>query len=445
MMPAFIISIGDELTKGEIVNSNAAYIANEVSKRGINVSSILTLPDTFEIAIQYVNRFLTDEGIFIFTGGLGATQDDITRKIVSRVLKKNLCINRVKTEVLRKWYTTKGRKFTEADMMQASYPEGGRLLENGVGLAYGFYVKYGNQYIFSLPGVPKEMKYMFDNEVIPQLEKQFLNTQHYNHEILFFSDIAEYTLDHRLNEIISKYDGIQYGTRSSYGLIRVRVDSGEKDIEPCVCELIASLGDFFISRGEQNLENIIGDLLIKHNLTLSVAESCTAGLLSKVITDVPGSSRYYVGGIVAYSNDVKKNILKVSDKTLENFGAVSSQTAREMAEGAQKKLQSDITLSVTGIAGPDGGTEKKPVGTVFICLYKNGKTVKDHLQSRWLLPGLFEALKAKPKNTTTGKAGGFETAVKVERNIFSGDRESVRLRSVNKALFILYKFLREMK
>ncbi len=408
MIRALIISIGDELTKGETINTNAAYISIELVRRGIEISSILTLPDDYDTCVRYMEEFLKERGIYIITGGLGGTRDDITRSVICGVLKKNIYIDEKKAEKLKDWYLKRGREFTESDKLQASCPEGGRLLENGVGLACGFYIVDENRYIFALPGVPKEMKNMFEIEVIPLLAKENFFNSNLKSAILLFAGIAEYTLDKHLSEIILKYKGIHYGTRVNYGLIRVRVESRSSEIEPCIREITGSLDSYFINRDERKIEQVVGDLLIKNHLTLSTAESCTAGWLSKVITDVSGSSEHFKGGVVAYSNEVKKNVLGVMERTLDSYGAVSSRTAREMAVGARKLTGSDIGLSITGIAGPAGGTADKPAGTVFICLSCRGK---------------------KPETS---------------RNLFAGDRGTVRLRSVNKALFMLFKFLKRM-
>ncbi|MCK4803077.1 MAG: CinA family nicotinamide mononucleotide deamidase-related protein [Spirochaetes bacterium] len=408
MTRAFIISIGDELTKGETINTNAAYISIELVKRGIEVSSVLTLPDEYDTCVRYMGKILQERGIYIITGGLGGTRDDITRRVICGVLKKNVYIDGEKAKELKKWYLKRGREFTESDRLQASCPEGGRLLENGVGLAFGFFIVDEGRYIFALPGVPKEMKNMFENEVIPLLAKENFFNSNLQSSTLLFAGIAEYTLDKHLSEIILKYKGIHYGTRVSYGLIRVRVESRNNEIEPCIREITSLLDSYFINRDERKIEQVAGDLLIKNHLTLSTAESCTAGWLSKVITDVPGSSEYFKGGVVAYSNEVKEKMLGVKEKTLKSYGAVSSRTAGEMAGGARKLTGSDIGLSITGIAGPSGGTVDKPAGTVFICLSCKGQ---------------------KPETS---------------RNLFAGDRDTVRLRSVNKALFMLFKFLKGM-
>jgi nicotinamide-nucleotide amidase len=405
MENVYIISIGDELTKGETANTNAVYISGHLIDRGLNVSSIITLPDNYEIAVDTVERFIHQEGIYIFTGGLGATRDDITRKILGRVLKKRLVTETGSLDRLRMWYTQKGRQFRTADMFQAAYPEGGRLLDNAVGLAYGFYVKAENRRIFSLPGVPGEMTCMFDRQVIPLLEEESVFSSDYRSETILFGDIAEYVLDQKIEKIVSKYSGVRYGTRTQCGVIRVRVESDRVEITPCVDEIVETLKDRFICRGKQDLASLVGEKLLSRSFTLSVAESCTAGYLAKILTDVPGSSRYFIGGIVAYDNAVKGRLLGVSESTLSTYGAVSDQTAREMAFGAQRCFQSDIAVSITGIAGPEGGSTQKPVGTVYICVHEKGG------------------------------------AVTVEKNVFPGDRETVRVRSVNKALFMLFTHL----
>ena len=405
MSQAFIISIGDELNSGEILNTNAVYIADQLINRGIYVTSILTLPDEHDTAVRYIRRIINEDGVYIFTGGLGGTRDDITRGIISEVFDRELRIDREKAAKLKKWYTRKKRDFVEKDIMQASYPDGGRLLDNETGLAYGFFLKAGGKYIFSLPGVPKEMESMFNNEVIPILAAENRFSDNYRHVTMLFSGIGEYTLDRRIDPIISRYKDIKYGTRAGYGLIKVRVESIDIDIAPCVFEIEKSLNRYYISRDEKNIEQVVGEWLKKKHLSLSVAESCTAGLLSKVITDVPGSSGYFLGGVVSYSNEIKKRVLGVKEDTLKKYGAVSSEIAGEMARSVQERLGSDISLAVTGIAGPGGGSKEKPVGTVFVCLYKSGIDPV------------------------------------ISKNTFSGGRETVRMASVNKALFMLLKYL----
>jgi len=407
MHNVYIINIGSELTKGEVVNTNATYISQKLSNMGLNISYVIAVPDQYEIAIRHINKIVSDEGIYIFTGGLGGTQDDITRRIISKLLKRNLIIDIEKEKALEDWYHKNARSFDESDRMQASYPEGGYLLDNKIGLAYGFYLKDKEKYIFSLPGVPKEMIYMFDEEVLPIIKKEKLHNVKYKSEIITFYNIPEYILDKKLHKILSKYNGIQYGTRTNYGSIRVRIESENSDLKTCINEIKDKLNDYFVGLGERRIEEMIGDMLKNKKLTLSTAESCTAGLLSKVITDVPGSSEYFIGGVVSYSNNIKMNMLDVKKETLQRYGAVSSFTAKEMAIGVLNRMQSDIALSITGVAGPSGGTEEKKVGTVYICLcFKNKKPI-------------------------------------VNKNHFNGVRDSIRLRSVNAALFMLYSFLRK--
>ncbi|UCB45605.1 MAG: CinA family nicotinamide mononucleotide deamidase-related protein [Spirochaetota bacterium] len=402
---AHIISIGHELTHGEILNTNALHISRELTQRGIEVQEILTIPDEYESAVVSIQRILKTSGIFIFTGGLGGTRDDITRKIISRVLNKKLCIDEKGKHRLTEWYEKRGRKYDKRDLMQASYPEGGRLLENRNGLAYGFLYRDDEKMIFSLPGVPDEMKWMFDNEVIPYLEKESSFDSNYQSVLLTFAGIPEYVLDKKVQKVVSCFSGLSFGTRAGHGITKVRLESRKEDIGPCIEELKKVLGKHFISMGESRLEEVVGSLLVKRKLSFSVAESCTGGYVSKLITDISGSSRYFLGGVVAYSNVIKEGIIEVNEKTLKKYGAVSSKTAIEMAQGVQRRFGSDISLSVTGVAGPEGGTVSKPVGTVYICVYEKG-----------------------------GKPW-------VEKYVFPGDREIIRYRTVIQALFMLYTIL----
>jgi len=405
MYDVYIVNIGSELTKGEIANTNAAYISHELSKRGLVVRSILTCPDDFKHAVHSIESLLQQSGIFIFTGGLGGTKDDITRQIIAGALKKELVLDKQKVDALEQYYRERSRDFIDQDGMQASFPAGGMLLENEVGLAYGFYIREKDRYIFSLPGVPREMKVMFDTRVITIIEEEGLVNPNYCYEMIRFSDISEYTLDRKIDSILQEFPDLEYGTRASYGIIKVRVETSQGDLESAVQALIQELYPFYINRGKEELSNALGGILKKQNSTLATAESCTGGFLSKVITDIPGSSEYYRGGVVAYSNDLKSSLLSVSTDTLSRFGAVSRQTAAEMAEGAAEVSGSDLAVSTTGIAGPEGGTKQKPVGTVYI------------------------GLAAKGENTG------------VEEFHFRGDRDTIRMVSVNKALFMVFRHI----
>ncbi len=247
---------------------------------------------------------------------------------------------------------------------------------------------------------------MFDTQVMAVMEEEGLKNTNYAYEMIRFTDISEYTLDRKISAILRKFPGLEYGTRASYGIIRVRVESKQGNIEPAIQTLIRELRPFYINRGEEDLPFLVGRLLREQKRTLAVAESCTGGLLSKVITDIPGSSDYYRGGVVAYSNYLKKRLLSVSARTLSGHGAVSRQTAAEMAAGAAEIAGSDIAVSITGIAGPGGGTKEKPVGTVYI------------------------GLVAKEDGHT-----------EVDIYNFRGDRDTIRMMSVNKALFMVYRYI----
>lgn len=409
MIEAQIVTIGQELLRGDISNTNAVYLARELRKLGVYVKQIVTLPDSSQIAAGQLKQCMLEKGIVIITGGLGGTADDVTRTIVSDLLERELIVDKMGEAHLRKWYEGRGRIFEDADRVQAAYPRGGRLLPNSVGLAYGFYVQHEHRHIFSLPGVPAEMRGMFQDSVLSILKEMGLVRSENKHETLNFTHISEYTLDRIVNGIVNKYDGITYGTRANNGLIRIHFESCGGLLDECVSEVEREVPDNFVYRGDKNLEEAVGSILQTQSQTLSVAESCTGGFLSKVLTDIPGSSKYFLGGVVAYSNEIKRQLLGVQKKTLEEYGAVSENTAVEMATGAMDRFSSSVALSVTGIAGPEGGTESKPVGTVFIC------------------------------------AAGKDGYLQVERGQYMGDRDTIRKRSVNKALSMMMLYLREQQ
>jgi nicotinamide-nucleotide amidase len=409
VIEAQIVTVGQELLRGEISNTNAVYIAQELRKRGSTVNLILTLPDSRQTAAEQLKRCMLKKGIVIMTGGLGGTADDVTRTIVSDMLKRELIVDDKGEAHLREWYRRRGRKFEESDRLQAAFPTGGRLLPNSVGLAYGFYVQHENRHIFSLPGVPAEMRAMFQDSVDSILEERGLVRRENEHETLNFINISEYTLDKTVHGIVQKYKGITYGTRASNGLIRILFESQEDPLAECLVMVEKEIPDNFVYRGERNLEEVVGSLFQTRKHTLSVAESCTGGLLAKVLTDIPGSSNYFLGGVVAYNNKIKHQMLNVQDETLTDYGAVSEKTAMEMATGVMMRFSSTIALSITGIAGPGGGTPDKPVGTVYIC------------------------------------AAGRDGFLQVERGQYIGDRDTIRRRSVNKALSMVILHLREQQ
>jgi nicotinamide-nucleotide amidase len=407
MHQAQIITIGHELLRGEIVNTNASHIARELRKLGILVSSVLVTPDSAEEASDLIGRMLIERGIVVLTGGLGGTRDDITRHIVARILGRRLVVDCQGEKALADFYRSRGRSFEEADRMQAAVPEGGELLPNSVGLAFGFYVKDGKRHIFSLPGVPGEMKSMFEESVVRRIREEGLEGTSYSYGVLNFIDIGEYTLDRIVREIVAKYPGVDYGTMSSDGLISIRLESLRGGLEEVLQEVESAAPENFIYRGEQRLAETVGNQLRERGCTISAAESCTGGLLSKLLTDVPGSSEYFLGSIVSYSNGVKHKMLGVDAHTLQCSGAVSENTAREMALGCLKRFSSDLSLSITGIAGPGGGSTSKPVGTVYICLAAEDGTLR------------------------------------VEKKKYLGNRDTIRKRSANKALSMLLRHHRE--
>jgi PncC family amidohydrolase len=256
---------------------------------------------------------------------------------------------------------------------------------------------------------------MLHDSVLPHIEgekhQKVEGSGKFMYETLTFFNISEYSLDRIVQGIVDRYQGIEYGTRASDGIVRVRLESRQGEMGACIREITAhtALQDHYLCTGEKKLEEVVGELLKEGGYTLSVAESCSGGLLAKLITDIPGSSAYFIGGVVAYSNEAKKALLGVSDKTLQRFGAVSKETAREMALGALERFSSDMAVAVTGVAGPGGGSPEKPVGTVFLCLADRDGSVRS------------------------------------EMNQHLGDRQTVRVRSANKALSMLFSHVNRIR
>jgi nicotinamide-nucleotide amidase len=406
-----IFNLGSELVTGETVNTNAAYIAHQLTRRGLRVRSVVAVPDDRELARRSIEQVLEEEGVFIFTGGLGGTRDDITRNVISSVLGRELAVDQERARLLEGYYRSRGRAFLEADLMQAACPEGGRLLENQAGMAYGFYLRDRSRYIFSIPGVPREMISMLDTQVLPILEMEGLFDPSCRSLSLLFGSVSEYALDREVAAVVENYPGVEYGTRAHYGLIRIRLEKRETDpradsLQTCARELQSALGDYLVCTGERSIAQVVGDELQARGMSLVCAESCTGGWLAKMITDVPGSSGWFQGGAVVYSNELKKRLLGVQAQVLEEHGAVSAPTAAQMAQGAVRALGGDIAVSITGIAGPGGGTEEKPVGTVFmgVCTREGDPETE-----------------------------GFQ---------HGSDRESIRLFSVNRTLIMLLRVLR---
>ncbi|MCK9525307.1 MAG: competence/damage-inducible protein A [Limnochordia bacterium] len=382
-MRAELIMVGTELLLGEIVDTNAAFLARNLADLGIDVYFKSTVGDNLERACGVLKEALKRSDLVILSGGLGPTDDDLTREIVATVTKSPL---REKGEVLadlEEWFAERYGPLSmpEHSRKQAQFPEGSEIIPNPVGTAPGFSLTKHDKQVIALPGVPQELKAMFMATVAPALTKQssgqVLVTRN-----LHFVGIGESSLEEILGDLLQNQTNPTLALYASGGTVRIRLavkaasqDDGYARMAPVESEIRLRTRDYLYGTDEQSLEAVVAKKLLDQQLTLALAESCTGGLIGHRLTNVPGSSGFLERGFVVYSNRAKVEELGVSEATLNAFGAVSEETAKEMAEGARRKARTDLGLAVTGIAGPGGGTESKPVGLVYISLASAGDTI----------------------------------------------------------------------
>jgi len=370
---AAILSTGDELTTGKVVDTNSAFIADRLFSMGIKAAAVLKVGDDRE-ALLWAMREAADLGeIIIGTGGLGPTEDDLTSEVVAEFLGCPLVQNEEIAAALRKRFEARRIPWTANNLKQALFPQGAEILPNPVGTAPGFRVSFGeNKTLSWLSGVPQEMTAMFDQTVMP-----WIVAMRGGQDQIFSQAFKVYGLtESKLDDLVKPIElepGIKLSFRAHYPDLTLRVtvagasEEQRRFIETCK-RIRLILGSHIYAEGDTTLEQRVGQLLSERHRTLALAESCTGGLISHRITGIAGSSAYYLGGVTSYANDVKVKLLGVTPATLEKYGAVSQETALEMSHGIRERIGADFGLSVTGIAGPGGGTPEKPVGTVWISI-----------------------------------------------------------------------------
>jgi len=382
-MNAEIITIGDEILIGQVIDTNSAYLAAELNKLGISVIQITSVPDKRESIIKAFDDATTRADLIITTGGLGPTSDDITKYTLADYFESKLVIVPSVLEKIRSLLASRGVVMNERNIKQAELPDNCELLHNSAGTAQGMWFKKDGRDFISLPGVPFEMKAIYREEMEPKLRQRFILPA-IQHITVLTHGVPESEMANRIHDWESGLpENIKLAYLPSPGLLRLRItgrttgDAGELKaiMEKEVEKLKNIIGKHIYGYNEEKLEVIVGNLLKVNNLTLSLAESCTGGLISLLITSVPGSSQYYKGGIVAYSNDVKTTELNVSPYTLLINGAVSQAIVEQMADGIRTRYQSDFSVAVSGIAGPTGGTAEKPVGTTWIAVASKKRIV----------------------------------------------------------------------
>ncbi|MFH1759501.1 MAG: competence/damage-inducible protein A [bacterium] len=372
MCSAEIITIGNELLSGKTIDSNSAYIGRQFARIGISVIYKSALPDDNRKIISSVKQAWVRSSIIVISGGLGPTIDDITKKAVSGALGLNLVYDSKIEKHIRSLFIKLRRKMPEVNLNQAYKPAGSKILENSWGTAPGLYIKKRNKRLFMIPGVPVEAINIVKHRIVPILSRE-LNLQKINNEEINIFGIGESRVQQILKDFIIP-KGITLAFLPSLGSVKLRLTGNmTKEKLKAISGIIKrKFRNNVYSTGDVSLELALGKVLKKAKYSIAVAESCTGGLLGSTIVSVPGSSGYFSGGFITYSNRAKVKLLGVSQALIKKHGAVSIQVAEKMALGAAKRLSSECGIGITGVAGPSGGTREKPVGTVCIaCCCKN--------------------------------------------------------------------------
>ncbi len=379
-MNAEIITIGDEIITGHTIDTNAAFIAKALGSIGVEVTYRSSVGDSIEHMEEAFRLALKRTKVVITTGGLGPTDDDITKKAIVKVFRRNLIFHEEVLKDLQERFAKRGIKLPAINQNQALLPQGATFLPNKSGSAVGICLAEKGRVFIALPGVPFEMEQIMIDEVIPYLEK-IVTGKGTSVKLLRTTGIME----SKLAELLAVDLRTELGVRLAYLPSARGVDlrilaSGENNEEAkqksntLVRHIESKVGRYIYGQDTDTLESVIGQLLIDNDQTLAVAESCTGGELGKTITSVSGASKYFIGGLITYADSAKIDLLSVSKSLLEKHGAVSQECAKAMADGCRKKFDSDYALSITGIAGPEGGSEEKPVGTTFIGLSSRNET-----------------------------------------------------------------------
>ncbi len=408
-MRAEIVSVGSELLWGKTIDTNSSYLGRILQECGIELLRKSTVADRLEEIVQALRESVSRADIVITVGGLGPTSDDLTREAISSATGNPLIFKEELAERIREHFRKRGVEMPEVNLKQAYLPEGALAIDNRVGTAPGFILEKESKCIIALPGPPSELIPMVEEVVKPYLEEK--NPE----EVIIQRTLkvvgkGESWVEEAIQDLMAPQGNPSLAPFAKPAEVHLVITArGKKEIVKKMIEEVETkvrerLGEDIFGVDEEELEGVVGEMLRDRGLTLAVAESCTGGLLGYRITKIPGSSDYFLGGVISYANEVKRDILGVNGEDLRRYGAVSEEVARQMAEGVRKLIRADLGVGITGIAGPTGGTSEKPVGLVYIAL-------------------------ATPEETIC------------QRNVFPGDREIVRWRSSQTALDMVRRWL----
>jgi len=407
-----IIAVGSELLTPYLQDTNSLYLAQQLEDSGLEVSFKTTVGDDWENLFCAIKKSLSRSHLIFATGGLGPTQDDKTREVFAEVLGQKLIFHKELLDKIKERFKRRGLSMPAVNKKQSYIIEGAEILENKNGTAPGMWLDTGQQIIILLPGPPHELKPMFEESISSRLKK-LSNIQVFR-KVIKTASLTESQIETLISDLYPESPKVKIATLAYPGQIEIHLiaqsekskNQAEKRVNKIEKKILERLKNNVFSTFREELEEVVGKLLRFKNKTLAVAESCTGGLLSNRLTNVPGSSDYFLQGVVAYTNQVKIDILGVPSSLLQKHGAVSFQTAEAMALGIKKKSGADYGLGITGIAGPGGGSLKKPVGLVYIALI-------------------------------------WENNMEISKNIFIGNRKNIKFQSSQKALDMLRRYLQE--
>ncbi|MCK9499119.1 MAG: competence/damage-inducible protein A [Bacteroidales bacterium] len=380
-MKLALLTIGDEILIGQIVDTNSAWISKKLNEIGVKVKKILSIADSADEIKWAVNLLMSENDIVLVTGGLGPTKDDITKTVLCEIFNTKLVFNQEVLDNVNELLGKRNVPVNNNNYNQAMIPENAKILLNKKGTAPAMLFEKNNSYLISMPGVPFEMKHITETYVIPFIKEKF-KTNNIFHKTLVTFGIAESVLAEMLENVensMPDYMKLAYLPTPGYIRLRLSIYDYKSEYQDKVDEVLEEikkvLGNKLLAEDDLKPEIIIGNLLSKQGKTISTAESCTGGRIASLLTSIAGSSKYFYGSVVAYDNSIKENILNISSEDLEKYGAVSQQVVEQMAKGVLELLKTDYAISTSGIAGPDGGTIEKPVGTVWIGIASKTKTI----------------------------------------------------------------------
>lgn len=385
-MKATVITIGDEILIGQIIDTNSAWIGQQFSALGVKLHEVISVGDESSQIVSALDRAAANSQIVLMTGGLGPTKDDITKKTLVEYFNTELELNEDVWEKMKVIFEKRGLKVLELNRSQAMIPKASTMLPNMRGTAQGMWFERDGIVYVSMPGVPHEMKHLMETQVLPRLKEKF-SFPKIVHATVMTAGAGESVVANLLTDFENNLpENIKLAYLPDLGVLKLRLtgrgntDAIKLEVEEQKQKLIATLGDLFYTEGEDRLEHVLGKTLTARNETVSCAESCTGGYISHLFTSVPGSSKYFEGSIISYSYAVKENLLGVKNETLQKHGAVSEECVREMAQGLLKVTGTTYGIAVSGIAGPGGATDDKPVGTVWIAVASAGNVVVRRFQ-----------------------------------------------------------------